>query len=213
MERPGTRGGGWGASGPRDQRGSGARAPKGVGGGVAGSGRRSLGTGSEGERWAGKGPGARVRTCSLAATASERWKEKTSPPDPPSSPGKGLPTAAGEGCPERQPRAPSVAPARPSSARPRSPRDTPRDTPPPAHLDARTPRQREPGAGGPAAGRAGGGEEGGPGEGGGDGGEAGWRRRDGLTEARVGEARVWLGSLGWGQVGSRLVGMGHQFAW
>ena len=97
MERPGTRGGGWGASGPRDQRGSGARAPKGVGGGVAGSGRRSLGTGSEGERWAGKGPGARVRTCSLAATASERWKEKTSPPDPPSSPGKGLPTAAGEG--------------------------------------------------------------------------------------------------------------------
>lgn len=108
--------------------------------------------------------GAQVRTCSLAATASERWKEKTSPPDPPSSPGKGPPTAAGEGCPERQPRTPFVAPSRPPSARPKSPRDTPCDTPPPAHLDARTPRQREPGGGEDLGGGRirGGGEEGGP---------------------------------------------------
>lgn len=122
-----------------------------------------------GERAVGReGPaearGAQVRTCSLAATASERWKEKTSPPDPPSSPGKGLPTAAGEGCLEPQPRTPFVAPSRPPSARPESPRDTPCDTPLPAHLATGTPRQREPaGGGGGRREDPGGGEEGGPG--------------------------------------------------
>lgn len=133
-----------------------------------------------------------MRTCSLAATASERWKEKTSPPDPPSSPGKGLPTAAGGGV--RGATAPhALRRSLPrSSALPESPRDTPCDTPPadtPRH-PARTPRQASgSAAGGGEEGREDPGEEGGD-RGGreGDGGEAGWRREDGLTE------RLWFGS-------------------
>ena len=217
IERPGTEGGGGMRShGPQDQRGVWGLGPqrrRGWGGRV---GSEESGDWVRGGAVRSEGPaearGSQVRTCSLAATASERWKEKTSPPDPPSSPGKGLPTAAGEGCPERQPRTPFVAPSRPPSARPKSPRDTPCDTPPPAHLDARTPRQREPGG-------RGGGEDLGGGrtreEDEGDGGEAGWRRQDGLTKRLgLGENRVavWF-FRGGGQARGGLVGMGDQFVW
>lgn len=83
------------ASGP--ERGLGLGSPKVMGegwqGGSEGSGDR-VREGAAGRKGHAKAQSAKVRTCSLAATASGRWRERTCPRGPPSSRGA-LPTAGG----------------------------------------------------------------------------------------------------------------------
>lgn len=157
MERPGTRSGGWGASGPRDLRGSGAPAPKGVGGGVAGSGRRSLGRGQRGSGGQGR---ARAPECVPAAWRRQRvegGKRKHLRPIRHLLRGKACRPRRGRGARSASPaRPPSLPPARPQPA--------------PGHLVTRpaTPRRQHtstPGHRGSASRGRGDREQGGPGEG------------------------------------------------
>lgn len=99
------------------------------------AGWRSLETGQIGDCRNGRacqGPGRPMRTCSPAATASGRWREKTSPRGPPSSPGRGRRLGGGgaEPRPRVRRRSPLCPPPSPVHlvTRPATPR-------PPTHLD------------------------------------------------------------------------------
>lgn len=191
MERPGTEGRGARSRnhGPQDQRGGlGLGPPKATRGGLAGSGRRSLGTGSEGVLYEGKGlprPGA--PKCVPAAWRRQRvkgGKRKHLRPIRHLLRGKVRRLRRGRG-------ARSDSPARPSSLPPARPQ------PSPSHLVTRpaTPRRQHtstPGHRGSAS--RGGGEEGRTWEEGGSGGEG---RRADPGGGRRGLRGSWLEETRW----------------